>query len=352
MARRAGSLMASAPGTVSTKISDGLRERVLWAEGHGDGEPSKTLIARCQNTVNGHPTWKMYCGEPTNGIVRGKNEPPRYVYLDDRACFNVWNAHAYTKEELTSFWSFDFDTAGNIRTKRPNRGSPAYLNDGCLEYAKGPMRGNKKGYEFSGQPAEAHVPPRPVKVEAAKVDIKPTARISLSGALPPPPASPSLYVTPDRSASASPSTTGTITPAGIPLGDTTSTYSSRQRWTGENDPVSNARIKYEPNTPNYYVSGPVDGTLKPLAMTQKAMQGSPYWDVPSAGFRKNPRSMPGDLSYLLKNRKRGFITEAFDDNDNNNNNDINPVENNKDIDHTVKRVKVGGGRISEESAVE
>jgi hypothetical protein len=99
-------------------------------------------------------------------------------------------------------------------------------------------------------------------------------------------------------------------------------YPSRPRWTTDADPLSNARLKFEQTTPDYYVSGPVDGTLKPMGMAQKAMKGSPYFNAACAEFRINPRPRADDLAHIraamkavqaapTRVLKRNFITEAF-----------------------------------------
>jgi hypothetical protein len=53
-------------------------------------------------------------------------------------------------------------------------------------------------------------------------------------------------------------------------------------------PISNSHIKYD--------SDPADGTPKPLGITDKATQGSPYSNVPATIFRKRSRPMPGDTA--------------------------------------------------------
>ncbi len=80
-----------------------------------------------------------------------------------------------------------------------------------------------------------------------------------------------------------------VTPRGHPIGDNDSVHPARPLWKQD-------RIKYERATPNHYVSGPIDGNLKPLGMSDKAIQGSPYLDVPSAAIRKRPRPIPGDMA--------------------------------------------------------
>jgi hypothetical protein len=299
---RIATTASTASGGVVTKISCGNGWRVLWTEGDGDGQYDKHTIDRLLGTVNGHPAWKLYCGEPTEGIIRGLNEPPRYVYLDDRACYDVLRSKSYCNKELRLFWPFDFDNMGNIKTKRPNRGNPAYVDDSCLEYAKGPLRGGSE-YEFSGAPEASQVSAPPVKVEAKKVDVKPSTRIALCGALPPALVIPSPLSHSDHSAPSTPSTTGPLTPAGTPLGDTSSIYPIHPRWTSDTDPLSNARLKFEQIASNHYVSGPVDGTLKPLGMPPKAMQGSAYFDAPASDFRTAPRQRSGDMSHIVEKMK-------------------------------------------------
>ncbi|KAF1836149.1 hypothetical protein BDW02DRAFT_494430 [Decorospora gaudefroyi] len=298
MAIKAGDIMATIPGSVQTMIFDGSRMRVLWTKGHGDGDPSKETINRCQNTVKGHPTWKLYCGDLTGPIISGNEEPPHYVYLDDRACYAIYSSHTYTRQELNTFWPFDFDNFGNIRRKRPNRGRPAYLDDSYTDYAKGRLRHTTKIYEFTGLPVrEVHKPAHPVKLEEEETEANSPARISLSGAIP-------------------------VLP------------SSHPEKSPPKNPISSAHIRYEHVQPKHYVSGAIDGTVKPQSMSQKAIQGSPYLDIPAAAFRTRPRSISGDLaarfaSFSSKRKahnafpvpglsappnkapKRTFITEAF-----------------------------------------
>ncbi|KAF1946049.1 hypothetical protein EJ02DRAFT_260446 [Clathrospora elynae] len=334
---KAGDLMATAPGQVATMISDGKRMRVLWVKGNGNGNPNKSLIDRCLNTVKGHPTWKLFCGDVSNPIIRGQNEPPHYVYLDDRACFLLCSSPAYSKQELKAFWSFDFDAQGNIRTNRANRGRPAYVDDLCIEYGKGPLRFKSKMYVFSGAPVllEAYAPAgatNEVKSEQDNAgETVPSTQANTSESIlgnPETKASKAIQATPTTL-----STGGPLTPNGTPLGNTEGTYPFRPKWSQAN-PLSNARILYEHTTPTNYVSGPIDGTLKPLGLAHKAIQGSPYFDVPCAAFRKRPRSISGDLAAKFRSfgskgtvanvsplgglaavrsapMKRNFITEAF-----------------------------------------
>jgi hypothetical protein len=154
--------MASAFGPSSHLILDGKCMRSLWADGHGDGDPSSYLVESTIGTMEGHPSWKVFCGNVPEPIVRNKNEPPHYVYLDDRACYAVWMSQQYSNEELTTFWPFDFDNVGRIITGRPNRGRPANFDDSCLDYAKGTLRNEYKMSQFYGSPELANAPARPM----------------------------------------------------------------------------------------------------------------------------------------------------------------------------------------------
>jgi hypothetical protein len=69
-----------------------------------------------------------------------------------------------------------------------------------------------------------------------------------------------------------------------------------RRWKPE---LGRARVPYVPAKIIGYVAGPTDGTLKPLGMASKAMQGSPYFDIPAAAFRSYPRPRSGDLAARL-----------------------------------------------------
>jgi hypothetical protein len=275
-----GDLMATAPGEVSAMIFDGKRMRVQWARGHGEGNSNKSLIDRCKNTVRGHPTWKMYCDDVSGHIIPDKNEPPRYVYLDDKACYAVFSCQLYTKKELNRYWPFDFDAQGNIQMKRPNRGRPAYVDDTCREYAIGPLRGKVKKYEFSGAPVfpEACAPVRPSRKEASQKMKNTDGLISLSGMVP------HLPNTIDTEA--------LLTLNGPPTGNTRPKRSAEAL-------VSNTRFLYTHHIPTQYVSGPTHGSLKPLGMAQRAIQSSPYFDLTCATFRKRPRFLPGDLAGRL-----------------------------------------------------
>ncbi|KAF1969498.1 hypothetical protein BU23DRAFT_236150 [Bimuria novae-zelandiae CBS 107.79] len=147
---------------VPAMISDGKRMRAVWRHKDGHGDSTQHVIDRVRTTLHGHPTWRIYVNDFVEPIVRGsEHEPPRYVYLDDKVCHAIWTSKQYNNEELRTYWPFDFDHQGNIKTGRPNRGRPAWTDGDVPEIAKGRLRG-KKTYEFSGEPdVTEYAPVRP-----------------------------------------------------------------------------------------------------------------------------------------------------------------------------------------------
>jgi hypothetical protein len=275
---RAGAIMATMPGQTGIMISDGKRMRLLWVEGDGDGNSSPHVVQRCQATMKGHPTWKIFCSDVPNPIVRGQDEPPYYVYLDDLACHTVWRSQLYTKSELRAFWPFDFDHVGKIKTGRPNRGRPAYKDDSLREYDTTILRNKGQVYVFRGAPDfedEAGVKAEP----SVEKDAAPPGDNS----------APSEPLTPTILPIINP-----IPPRGGLVPNTSDFYPSRPNWQ-----LGNGRIPFEQHTSKAYVSGPTDGSLKPLGMAHKAVQGSPYFDIPAAAFRSRPRARGGDLAGSL-----------------------------------------------------
>jgi hypothetical protein len=247
MVVKPGDLAATIPGHATTMVFDGKRMRVLWTDGDGDGDSNKNFVTRSKTTVRGHPTWKIYMGKVPR-ILRGRSEPPKYVYLDDRACYAIYSSRAYGEKDLSAFWPYDFDYMGYIRASRPNRGRPAYSDRTCSVFAKGPLRGSKtEEYEFRGCPETPGQRKNDWRAKKAAEQsqaksIEASTQISLSGAIP-----------------------VTFKPC-------------------------------ENSIANYYVSDPTDGSSKPLGITNKAIQGSPYHNIPSATIRKRPRPVPGDMA--------------------------------------------------------
>ncbi|KAF2812317.1 uncharacterized protein BDZ99DRAFT_366931, partial [Mytilinidion resinicola] len=131
-------------------MSDGNRNRSIWRPADGDGDPSRETFNRSFGTKWGHPTWKLFTGDAADEIEPGMNEPPRYVYLDDKAAYTILNHKAYTARERYQYWSFDFNRQGMIRTNRPNRGRPVYQDKNQLSLASAPHLGRPSSYLFSG----------------------------------------------------------------------------------------------------------------------------------------------------------------------------------------------------------
>lgn len=143
--------------------SDGKRMRVVWRPGDGDGEAAPHLIERAKNTIKGHPTWKIFMEDIKLPIDRNSDEaPPRYVYLDDKACHTIWASGAYGGLEMKEFWPLDYNFNGFIKTGRPNRGRPAWENEAEKKYATARARGKGNWYEFFGElEVTPYIPRRP-----------------------------------------------------------------------------------------------------------------------------------------------------------------------------------------------
>ncbi|CAI6324927.1 unnamed protein product [Periconia digitata] len=131
--------------------SDGKRMRLVWHPKDGNGESAQHLIDRSMSTLKGHPSWKLYMEDIKLPIDRDNDDaPPRYVYLDDKACYTIWASKVYLPHELKEFWPFDFNFNGIVRSGRMNRGRPAWKDEAQKEYAKAPTRGKGNTYEFVG----------------------------------------------------------------------------------------------------------------------------------------------------------------------------------------------------------
>jgi len=86
--------------------------RSIWLDGNGNGDPSPTLFERIRYTHDGHPTWKIYCGDAPkreNGILI---EPPRFCYLDDATVHRIAKWDGYSKSYKGRCWRFDFGSKG------------------------------------------------------------------------------------------------------------------------------------------------------------------------------------------------------------------------------------------------
>ncbi|KAJ4295241.1 hypothetical protein N0V90_007252 [Kalmusia sp. IMI 367209] len=153
-------------GSNADLVDDGLCVRKVWRPEHGNGDSTPHVIQRVKGTIKGHPTWKVYTSDVPHPILRGsRQEPPHYVYLEDRACYAIWKSMLYTYKELRTFWPFDFDHQGNIKAGRKNRGRPAWSDESETAYAKANLRAKGKYYEFTGAPAVTDYKPKRPRVK-------------------------------------------------------------------------------------------------------------------------------------------------------------------------------------------
>ncbi|KAF2493495.1 hypothetical protein BU16DRAFT_81358 [Lophium mytilinum] len=141
-------------------MSDGNRDRSIWRPADGNGDPNRELFMRSFLNKWGHPTWKLFIGDVADEIEPTKNEPPRHVYLDDKAAYTILNHKAYTARERYQYWAFDFNRQGMIRTNRPNRGRPVYQDEHQLSFASAPQLNRPIKYIFSGGLSTTQVPVR------------------------------------------------------------------------------------------------------------------------------------------------------------------------------------------------
>lgn len=94
--------------------------REIWRPGDGDGDASSEIFGG-PITVR----WRFFQSS-LGTFVTGRNEPPKYVILDDQAAYDILHSGLYSREKLSRFWSHDFSVSfGNIRQARPNRGRAA-----------------------------------------------------------------------------------------------------------------------------------------------------------------------------------------------------------------------------------
>jgi len=146
-----------APAATPTRptIWDGKRQREIWrpSDGNGDADPLKIEKNIVKSGSGGHPTWKIFIGGVDTPFVGGKNEPPAFVYLDDRGCYDVLDSHLYAGTKMGKLWPYDFTAHGQVRKERPNRGRTAYLSDGSTLATWG--QGANNIYTFKGGPLQS-----------------------------------------------------------------------------------------------------------------------------------------------------------------------------------------------------
>lgn len=122
-------------------ISDGKTKREIWRPTDGNGDPDIGIFESTRFTPTGHPTWKLYCGDAPQSVNGAFVEPPKCVYLDDRACAKIFHFAGYNGAERGRMWRHDFDNKGNVRPHRKHRGRPAVMEDGSvIEIQIGPNK--------------------------------------------------------------------------------------------------------------------------------------------------------------------------------------------------------------------
>lgn len=83
------------------------------------------------------------------GLGKSKTEPPRFVFLDDRAAHEVLTSDIQ-RARLTREWPHDFAANGRIRARRTHCGRPAIKDPLVPEYHTTPIT-KTANYTFTGE---------------------------------------------------------------------------------------------------------------------------------------------------------------------------------------------------------
>lgn len=132
----------------SLKASAWLIEKHL---GDGDGDQTTDYFERVGPPLPIEKRWRLF--QSDIGLISAKNEPPRFVILDDRAAFEVLRSDIQ-RTKIVQNWPHDFGGAGKVRARRPHRGRAAIKNPGAegdAQYGSAPLGGKKETYYFSGE---------------------------------------------------------------------------------------------------------------------------------------------------------------------------------------------------------
>lgn len=113
-------------------ISDGKAPRPIWRPTDGNGDPDIGIFEASRYHASGHPTWKVYCGDAPCSLNGAFVEPPKHVYLDDKACFKILHFAGYNGAERGRHWRHDFDNKGGVKPHRKQRGRPAIAEGGGI----------------------------------------------------------------------------------------------------------------------------------------------------------------------------------------------------------------------------
>ncbi|KXT17092.1 hypothetical protein AC579_4318, partial [Pseudocercospora musae] len=127
-------------------------QREIWRPGDGDGNQRTEYFDR------GHPVpaeqrWRIFQSDIGEISWVKENFPPRFVWLDDRAAFEVSKSDI-PKARIQQWWPHDFGSPCKIRKNRVHIGRPA-IKDGKAEgdarYESVQLTGKAGIYYFTGQ---------------------------------------------------------------------------------------------------------------------------------------------------------------------------------------------------------
>ncbi|KAK3113582.1 hypothetical protein LTR53_008999 [Teratosphaeriaceae sp. CCFEE 6253] len=126
-------------------------EREVWRPGDGDGLENTDYHAR-PGVRPMHERWRLYQLDTSFGLVSADNLPPKFVFLDDKAAYEV-ECSNISRTKLLKWWPHDFAATGTIRNRRPHRGRPAILDasqTGDARYQFALQGDRKQRYYFTG----------------------------------------------------------------------------------------------------------------------------------------------------------------------------------------------------------
>ncbi|KAF7188765.1 hypothetical protein HII31_09688 [Pseudocercospora fuligena] len=127
-------------------------QREIWRPGDGDGNQRTEYFDR------GHPVppeqrWRIFQSDIGEISWAKENFPPRFVWLDDRAAFEVSKSDI-PKAKIQQWWPHDFGSPCRIRKNRAHIGRPAVKDesaDGDAQYESVQLTGKGGIYYFTGQ---------------------------------------------------------------------------------------------------------------------------------------------------------------------------------------------------------
>ena len=101
--------------------------RDIWQPGDGDGSRSGEVM---DTVILNKAVERFRFFQHDIGLIDSwDNPPPKYVILDDKACYDIWMSNHYSARDRVKYWYHDFASQGNIKHMRPNRGRPALVSE-------------------------------------------------------------------------------------------------------------------------------------------------------------------------------------------------------------------------------